>query len=616
MKLYFKILKFITPYWKSISVAILLTIIYVLFNNLSLWVVVNFVNEIFSPEYLDGITNAVQAQKEIVTTKGHITLYKTINNFIKSIIIQKDKESTLIAVCIVILFSYLIKNISIYIKRVLINHTVLNIIVKFRNSLHNKMLRLPLSYLNKKHSGELTSLVFNDVSSIRHVLQDTFGNMILSPIQVLSNIVLMFIISVELSLITLIVVPISTLIIVKIGQSMRRKSRRVLQQISNVMSTFQEAITSIKIIKAFTTEKSEIKKFSDTNREWFNRNHRANRLKYLSSPLNEVIMVFMLVFLLWYGGNLVYRNAGLNAEDFLRFLIFLFTMFAPIKELAGLNNILQTGVAAGERIFKVLEIEEEPYETAESVSIKSFDKSIEYKNVSFRYSKNGPMVLKDVSFEVHKGEMVAFVGHSGSGKTTLVNLLPRFYQAEQGNIYIDEQDTRQITLYSLRNQMSIVTQDTILFSDTIRMNISYGSHSATETDIIEAAKIANAWEFIEKFDLGLDTHIGEKGTRLSGGQKQRLSIARAILKNPPILILDEATSALDTESERLVQEAIDNLLKSRTVFVIAHRLSTIKNADKIIVLTDGQIEAVGKHQELLKKSITYETLCKNQFIEA
>lgn len=337
-------------------------------------------------------------------------------------------------------------------------------------------------------------------------------------------------------------------------------------------------------------------------------------MNYATSPVNETLQVSILVFLLWYGGNLVYSNQGLSAEDFIRFLVFLFTMFQPLKELSGINNTIQTGLAAAERIFAVIDSEPEVYEKPNAIQYDEFNKNIKLENVSFKYNESGENVLKNINLTIQKGEMVAFVGHSGSGKTTLVNLLPRFYQNTDGKITLDGIDIRDMTLHSLRKKMGIVTQETILFNETVRYNIAYGLENIGEDQIIEAAKAANAWEFIVNLENGLDSHIGEKGTRLSGGQKQRLSIARALLKNPPILILDEATSALDTESERLVQEAIDRLLESRTVLVIAHRLSTITNASKIVVLNNGVIEGVGTHNELLQTNEIYRTLSKNQFI--
>lgn len=627
MKLYAQILRFILPYWKSIVVSISLTFVYVLFNNLSLWVTVNFVNEIFSPAYVqnEAITTGaqeevpsdslVQSQTESSLDKDKESIYNHINQFIKKFLIYEDRYDTLMAVCFVIFISFFIKNIAIYLKNIILNKTTLKIIINLRDSLHAKMLRLPLSYFDSRHSGELTSIVFNNVNAIRTVLADSFGKLILSPVQIITNIILMFIISMKLSLITFIIVPLSVYIIVAIGQNMRRRSRRVFKQIANVMSTFQEAISAVRIVKAFTSEDKEINTFGRTNYDWFKKLYRANKLKFATSPINEIVLVLMLVFLLWYGGSMVYEHNGLNAEDFLRFLVFLFTMFEPIKQLAGINNVLQTGIAAAEKIFSVLDEEEEIYSKPGALTLKKFNNTIVYENVSFKYNQEHSEVLYNISFEVHRGEMIAFVGHSGSGKTTLVNLLPRFYDKYTGSIKVDGIDTRDLTLHSLRSQMSIVTQDAILFNDTIRTNIAYALDDVSEANIIEAAKIANAWEFIEPLPDGLDTQIGERGTKLSGGQKQRVSIARAILKNPAILILDEATSALDTESERLVQAAIDNLLKSRTVLVIAHRLSTITNADKIVVLHNGNIQAIGKHTELLKTSEIYKKLSQNQFIE-
>ncbi len=611
MTLYLKILSFIKPYWKAISAAVLLTFIYVLFNNISLWVTVDFINEIFTKDQSEKVEVVQQDESKDSDKK----LLAVIKNAFKSVIIQDNKYDTLLLICLVIFVSFFIKNIALYSKKVILNYVEIKLIVNFRNKLHEKMLHLPLSYFDKRHSGELTSIVFNDVNALKTVLQSSFGKMILSPVQILFNVVLLFIISWELSLLTLIIVPVSTFVIIKIGQSMRRRSRKVFRQIANVMATFQEAISSVRIVKAFTNEQKEINKFYDTNLDYFKKQFRANRLKYATSPINEVLLVLMLVFLLWYGGNLVYANDGLKADDFLYFLVFLFTMFKPIKDLSGINNVLQSGFAAAERVFEILDEEEEVYEKAGAIKIESFSKQIEFTDLNFRYNETEPLVINDVSFTVNKGEMVAFVGHSGSGKTTLVNLLPRFYEPDSGQIVMDGHDIRDLTLHSLRHQMSIVTQDTILFNDTIRANIAYGLEDVSDDEIIDAAKVANAWEFIKKMEKGLDAHIGEKGTRLSGGQKQRLSIARAILKNPAILILDEATSALDTESERLVQQAIDNLLESRTVLVIAHRLSTITNATKIVVMNDGKIEAIGKHNELLSTCETYKKLSQDQIIE-
>jgi len=620
MKLYLKIFKFVTPYWKAIIIALLLTVTYVGFNNISLWVSVDFVREIFSPEYIEGSQGAPSQETKpdpvdkLAESSTGTKLYRNINAAIKSFLIQDDRYDTLLVICLVILFSFILKNIALYLKKVVLNYVELNIIVSLRNSLHESILYLPLSFFEKRHSGDLTSVVFNDVNAVRHVLHNSFGKMFLSPVQIITNILILLNISWRLSLITFLVIPVSTFVIVKIGQAMRRRSRKVFRQVADVLATFQEAVSAIRIVKAFTNEKKETEKFHQTNRLYFKKLFRANKLKFATSPINEVLLVFVLIFLLWYGGNQVYSNTGLNAEDFLKFLVFLFTMFQPIKDLSGVNNIIQTGLAAAERIFAVIDTPREVYEKPDSIKLEQFDNSITFDNVSFKYNSDQDFVLKNIDLEIKKGEMIAFVGASGAGKTTLINLVPRFYNPDSGRLLIDGDNVQNFTLNSLRKKMSIVTQDIILFNDTIRANIAYGLEDVSEQDIKDAAQAANAWEFIEQEEMGLDAHIGEKGTKMSGGQKQRISIARAILKNPPILILDEATSSLDTESERLVQDAVSQLMKNRTVLVIAHRLSTIKDANRIVVLNRGGVESIGSHDDLLSRSPIYKNLYENQLL--
>jgi len=625
MQLYLKILSFIKPYWKQLSVAIILTLFYVLFNNLSLWISVDFIKELFDPAVVNqqtaaaapDSTAAVQnsAEQMLQLSQKSVSFYNSVKTQIKNYLIQDTRQKTLVVVCFLIFLTFFLKNITLYGRRVLLNYIQLKVIVNIRDKLHNKMIRLPLLYFQKHHTGELNSIMFNDVNSINMVLDTSFGKMVLSPVQIIANVLILFMISWKLALVTFIIIPISAFMMTKIGQSMRRRSRRVLQQVADVTEKFQEAITGIRIVKAFANENVQERQFAKSNSQYFKKTFRRYKLQYLTSPLNETVYVSLLVFLLWYGGNMVYSHSGLTAEDFVRFLIFLFTMFQPLKDLSGVNNSIQSGLAAAERIFTVLDTEEEVYDPPGAVELSSFSRNIVYDNVFFSYDEKEGDVLKDISFTINKGEMVAIVGPSGSGKTTLANLLPRFYRPRSGQVTIDGRDIRQVKLRGLRRLIGIVTQDTILFNDTIRNNIAYGLENVREEDIIHAARVANAWEFIRQMPQVLDSPIGEKGMRLSGGQKQRISIARAILKNPPILILDEATSSLDTESERLVQEAVDNLLESRTVLVIAHRLSTIKNADKIIALNAGRIEGIGSHEELIARSATYKNLYENQLLQ-
>jgi subfamily B ATP-binding cassette protein MsbA len=625
MALYLKILRFLKPYWKHILVSIFLTFLYIVLNNVSLWVSVDFIRELFEPGTRSALVISPEKQQvdspeaeEKTDSVSRLyaggNLYQKINRAIKKIIIRENRYETLKVVCLVIFLSFFLKNLVFYVRRVLMNFIELKVIVNLRNRLYSVLLRLPLSYFEKHRTGELTSIVFNDVSAVNVVLNNSFGKMILTPLQVLTNLVILVLISWKLSILTFTIIPLIGFVIVKIGQSIRRKRRRVFRQIAQVMAVFQEAVSSIRIVKAFANEEREEDRFQDENRRFFRTIFRANRLSYLTSPLNETIAAFILVALLWYGGNLVYSNAGLTAEDFIRYLVFLFTTFQPLKELSGLNNNIQTGLAAAERIFRLMEEAPEVYQKPGAVPMKTFRDSIIFDRVYFRYAPDDPFVLKDINLEIHKGETVAIVGHSGAGKTTLVDLIPRFYDVTEGRILVDGVDVRDYELSSLRRQIGIVTQEPILFNDTVRMNIGYGLDGVSDDAIVEAAKAANAWEFIQAMEDGLDTVIGERGVRLSGGQKQRLSIARAILKNPPILILDEATSALDSESERLVQEAIERLMANRTVLVIAHRLSTIIHAHRIVVLKEGEILDVAPHDILLQRCAYYRKLYELQFL--
>jgi len=625
MSLYLKIISLIKPYWKQIVLVMFLSLFYVFFNNLALWISVDFVQELFSPTKVENLISGETATpesssenldkiKDIIHGDSKDNFYIRVKTFIKSILIQKNRYDTLIVVCVVLFLSFFLKNIVHLTHRLVLEFIELHIITGIRTRLQKTMLMLPISFYHKRHTGELTSIVFNDVNALNQVLNASFSKMLLSPVQIIANIIILFSISVKLSLITLTIIPLTTFIIVKIGQSMRRKSRRVFQEISKVVTSFQESVSAVRIVKAFTNEGREAGNFKQANNEWYKKTFREHRLIYMTSPINETMYITLVVVLLWYGGNLVYANTELGAEDFLRFLLFLFTMIQPIKDLSGVNNTIQTGMAAAERIFGILETEKENYQDENSVVVDDFKDKIEFKNISLIYDSGDTKVLSDINLTINKGEMVAFVGHSGAGKTSLINLLTRFYEPVQGRIFFDGKDIDHIKLHSLREKMSIVTQDTILFNDTLRMNIGYGLENVSEEAIIKSAKSANAWEFIKKTKHGLDTQIGEKGMLLSGGQKQRISIARAILKNPPILILDEATSALDTESEKLVQKAIDKLLKHRTVLVIAHRLSTIRNATKIVVLHDGKIEAIGSHRELIDSNPIYQNLYENQLL--
>jgi len=616
MDLYKRLISYFKPYWKQLLLTLFFTFLYVFANYSSYWVSITFVGNLFEPSSLVETEPAPETENllsdELGINETQNLIKDKINGAIESLIQAETLTGTLINTCLVIFIAFFLKNIAMYFRRLSLYIIQLSIVVKIRQELHETLMRLPLSFFHSRHTGKMTSVVFNDVNAVQQVLKDSFVKLVNHPIQIIFNLILLFILSPRLTIISFILIPISAALIYFIGQSIRRKSRRVFKQISVVMASFQESLSAIRIVKAFTGEKKEINRFQQSNHGYYKKELRAKRLSFLTGPLNETIGVAIFCVLLWYGGKQVYAGDGITAKDFMLFLALMFALFQPLRELAGLNNVIQTGMAASERIFELIDAKREVYEKPNSKVLDGFHSYISIQDVNFSYDQD-LLVLKDINLDIQKGEMVAFVGHSGVGKSTLVDLIPRFYDVSSGSIQIDGTDIREFTLTSLRDKIGIVTQETILFNDTIRMNISYGVQDFTDQQVIDAAKNANAWEFIQDMEKGLSTIIGERGTNLSGGQRQRISIARAILKNTPILILDEATSALDTKSEKLVQNAIDNLMQNRTVLAIAHRLSTIIHADKIVVMYKGRIVDVGKHDELLDRCPVYQSLYNMQF---
>jgi subfamily B ATP-binding cassette protein MsbA len=414
-------------------------------------------------------------------------------------------------------------------------------------------------------------------------------------------------------LIAIVIIPLAGITIISIGKSIRRKSRRTQAKIAEIMQILTETLTSIRIVKAFVNEKEEVKKFTGESQNYFKLLFKRARLDLISAPVTESFGVIIGVVLLWYGGLEVLSNQGVSAEDFIRFIVILFSILGPIKQMSNVNIKIQVGAASAERIFELLDTPPDIIEDLNPVDLKVFKDSIEFDQVHFEYNDGDSLVLDQVTFSIKKGEVVAMVGPSGSGKSTIADLIPRFYDVTTGSIRIDGHDLRKATLASIRGNMGIVTQEVILFNDTIKNNIAYAQPNVSDEAIRQAAEAANAIDFIEQSPDGFNTLIGERGVNLSGGQKQRLAIARALLKNPPILILDEATSALDTESEKKVQNAIENLMKDRTALVIAHRLSTVQNADKIIVINEGKVVEIGTHNQLYDNDGLYRRLYDIQF---
>ena len=573
---------------------------------MSVWLTASLINNILSD--FDKLVN----EQTQFASSSLLTLNEKLKYWTNGLILRETAKETLQVLCIIILIIFLLKNVFLYLKNITLTIVQFRLITELRNKLYIHFHKLSLSFFNQHKSGELTSIVVNDVANMRQALTIGFQRIFVEPINIIAFTALLFIISWKLALIAITIIPLAGFVIVNISRSIRRKSRRTAVKIAGITNIITETLTSMRIVKAFAMEDYEVDRFSNETRNYYNLIFRRARLRSLAPPITETMGVIIGVALLWVGGTEVLNAQGLTSEDFIRFILIMFSGLQPIRSLSNVFAEIQVGAASAERVFVILDNPPTIVDEFDAVIIDTFENKIQINDVSFKYESDDT-VLKNISFEIEKGSSVALVGSSGSGKSTLADLIPRFYDVNQGAIEIDGQDIRHVTLNSLRRLMGIVTQETILFNDTIKANIAYGQKDVDDKQVIAAATAANALEFIEELPEGLDTVIGEKGVKLSGGQRQRLAIARAIMKNPPILILDEATSALDTESERLVQEALGTLMTDRTVLVIAHRLSTVTNADKIIVLEKGQIKEMGTHDELIQKNGLYSNLYNVQF---
>ena len=594
-------------FWPYIFISSLAAIVFVFLNTASIWLTASLINNILS-----DFDKIVQAQAEWAGKTG-LTLNEKLKYWTNVLILRETPLESLKILCLSILTVFFIKNIFLYIKNILLRIVELKLVKEIRDRLYIHIQTLSLGYFNRQHSGTITSIVMNDVEQLQTALAVVFQRLFVEPINILTFVALLFIISWKLALIAIIIIPLAGIAIFSIGRSIRRKSRRTQAKIAEIMQILTETVTSIRIVKAFVNEKEEVKNFTRESKHYFKLLLKRARLDLIAGPTTETFGVIIGVVLLWYGGMEVLAQKGVSAEDFIRFILILFSILGPIKQLSNVNLKIQIGAASAERIFGLLDTPPEIVEDPDPVELDVFNNAIEFDQIHFEYSDADERVLDGVTFTIKQGEVVALVGPSGSGKSTIADLIPRFFDVSKGALRIDGNNVRKISFSSLRGSMGIVTQEVILFNDTIRKNIAYGQSDVTEEAIQKAAKAANALEFIEQTPDGFDTLIGERGVNLSGGQKQRLAIARALLKNPPILILDEATSALDTESEKMVQKAIEVLMKDRTVLVIAHRLSTVQNADKIVVLDKGKILEVGSHNELYEKGGLYRRLYDIQF---
>lgn len=602
-----KILEFAKPYKQFAILNIVCNIFYALFSTLSFIALIPVIRILVNPE------DRVDTMPTWSGWMGAQDYYVNYFNYYVSQRVAEDEVSALVFICGIVVLLFFLKNLFGYLAAYFITFLRNGVLRDLRDALYVKILSLPISYFSEKKKGDTISRITADVNEVQFSFLSILELIVREPLTILFTIIAMLLISAKLTIFVFIFLPISGFLISIIGKKLKQQSHLAQEENGHFLSIVEETLSSLKIVKGFNAEKQFQKKFQDST-------HRLNRIlnslvnrQNLASPASEFLGIFVIVVILWFGGRMVLVEGTLDAATFIAFLALSYNILTPAKQISKASYSVKKGNAAAERILDVLETKPTITDAPNAIDQKEFKENIDIRDINFKYEDE--LVLKDFSLMVPKGSTIALVGQSGSGKSTIANLVTRFYDVNEGSIKIDGIDIKKISKHSLRNLMGLVTQDSILFNDTVRNNIALGKNHATDEEIIEALKIANAWEFVQNLPLKLDTNIGDSGNKLSGGQKQRLSIARAVLKNPPIMILDEATSALDTESEKLVQKALENMMKNRTSIVIAHRLSTIQNADFIAVMHRGEIVEQGKHEDLIIKNGVYRKLVEMQSFE-
>jgi subfamily B ATP-binding cassette protein MsbA len=605
---YFKqILRFAKPYKGYAILNIISNIFYALFGTLAMVSLFPMLNVLFDK------TKRLDTKP---VWEGISGIKDFAEDYLNYFVTQKANEGhddVLMFMVILVISMFLLKNVFSYLAMYFITFLRNGVLKDIRNELYDKIIDLPISYYSEKKKGDTIARISSDVQEIQHSFLSILELIVREPLMILFTVIMMLLISVELTIFVFIFIPVSGFIISLIGKSLKRKSDRVQQEQGQFLSIIEETLGGLKVIKGFNAQTTFGEKFRESTTRFYNFSNKLLNRQNLASPTSEFLGITVIAILLWYGGRMVLNEKALDPGLFIVYMGLAYNILTPAKAISKASYSVKKGNAAAERVLEILNTVS-PLEDKPNAKTKTeFNASVALNNISFKYEDD--LVLKNFSVHVPKGKSVALVGQSGSGKSTIANLVTRFYDVNEGSIAIDGEDIRNLSKHSLRGLMGLVTQDSILFNETVKHNILLGKQDASDEDVIEALKIANAWEFVKDLPQGINTNIGDSGNKLSGGQKQRLSIARAVLKNPPIMILDEATSALDTESERLVQVALENMMKNRTSIVIAHRLSTIQNADQIIVMHKGEIAEQGSHNELLAKNGVYKKLVDMQSFE-
>ncbi|MFC1222319.1 ABC transporter ATP-binding protein [Pedobacter sp. BG31] len=607
MKTYFRLLSFAKPIEKFAIPYVIATLLSILFGTFNL--------ALLSPLFetlLNANKQACQTPSLTDKAASSFSLLGKLRDFVNYSIRVNTIESTLMYICIIIVISVLLSNLFRYFSQRFMEDLRVHTLLNFRKRVFNNVMNLHIGYFNNERKGDIISKVASDVQVVQFTVTNTLQVVFKEPVTLIVYVILLFNISAKLTLFSLLVIPISAFIISKIVKRLKQQAKESHESFAKMIGFLDEALSGIKIIKAFNATERIKNKFNQENIFYSNLTRKMVRRQQLGSPVSEFLGVLMISVIVWYGGSLILHNDknALAASDFIAYIAIFSQVMRPAKALTDSFSGIHSGIAAGERVLELIDTKPLLLDRSNARTLDGFNNTISIQNISFNYGEK--QILNSISFDIEKGKTVALVGPSGGGKSTLMDLLPRFHDPKSGSIKIDGYDYKDLNVESIRSQMGIVNQESFLFNDSIFNNIAFAKPDATEEEVIAAAKIANAHDFILNTENGYQTSVGDRGNKLSGGQKQRVCIARAVLANPPIMLLDEATSALDTESEKLVQDALNNLMKNRTSIVIAHRLSTIQHADEIVVIDKGEVVESGSHMELINKNGLYRRLIDMQ----